>query len=111
MEANMERSVLGDFSQDQAIEAVTAKYRQICDEGSRKGKKRRPGVSFNCNLPFGVHQEFQALTQQLQQLVPSEKSECTMTNYLIATIQTVIIPAQKKRLEELRGQGSLYEAA
>jgi len=94
------------------MDALVAKYQGICEESGRKGKKRRPGLSFNCNLPFGVHQEFQALTQQIKEhLHEAEKGECTMTNYVIAAIQAVIIPAQKRRLEELRGQSSLYEAA
>lgn len=94
-----------------ASEAMIAKYEQSGRTGGNpRTKKRRPGLSFNANLPFQVHQEFQALTQQIKNSLPLEKKhDCTMTNWIVAAIETVIIPAQKKQLAEMRGQGDLYK--
>lgn len=110
----MRVTIMDEEQMTAASDQMIAKYEQLGRSGgvNLRGKKRRPGLSFNANLPYHVHQEFQALTQQMKDLLPVEqRNDCTMTNWIVAAIETVIIPAQKKRVAEMRGQGDLYEAA
>jgi len=81
-------------------------------ERNARTSSRRPGAPFNANLPFHLKQEFTALTMQLKATYPvKERADVTMTEFVIAAIEAVIIPGIKRELEKRRGQGTLYDDA